>query len=49
MVIPKLNIAIPRPASEMIFIENATILGIAIPHLLIIHKNMIKVNNQIID
>lgn len=38
MFIPKLNIAIPRPASEMIFIEKSTMFGIAIFHLLIIYQ-----------
>lgn len=39
--IPKLNMAIPRPASDIIFIENATISGNAIFHLLIhYHKKL---------
>lgn len=41
--------AIPRPASDMIFIENATIFGSGIFHLVINYNKPIKVSYQIND
>lgn len=41
--------AIPRPASDMIFIENATTFGSGIFHLVINYNKTIKVNDQIND
>jgi hypothetical protein len=44
--IPKLNMAIPRPASEIIFIEYFTKLGIPTFHLLISRKSLSIINKN---